>query len=207
MSTVQEIITDSRYDLGDFGGQKYNDVQMLHHMNRIVKILDDILVSLESDYTKTSSEVILLTGDNTVSMPTRSDKIQWVWYGTDRLLKEPLDTVMYRFQLNDATSTTGLPSFWAYNNANLYFNIEADADYTFNVYHHIKTDTLSLTDDMPYNDEFNQYLREAIVSMAQKVSDNQIPGVDQQWYGSFKNIVERHVVSRGIKQKNYHIDF
>lgn len=207
MATVQTIIDNARYDLGDFGGQKYDDVQMLHYMNRIVPIVDDILIALDSDFTKTSAAVTLSSGANTATLPTRCDHILKIWYGSDLLLKESLDVLMYRYQINNASSTTGLPSYWAHNATNIYFNIEADQDYALTAYYHVRTATLAVTDNMPFNDVFNEFFREAIVSMAQKAKDNQITPVDQQFYSTFKHIAERYVISRNKNLKKYWKDF
>lgn len=207
MATVQTILNNARYDLGDFGGQKWDDTQLLHYMNRVVPILDDALISLDSDYTKTTAAVTLSSGGNTATLPTRCDNIIQMWYSTDLWLKEPLEVVMYRYQLNNSTSTTGTPQYWAHNNTNIYFNIEADANYSLTAVFHQKSATLAIGDNMPYNDTFNEYLREAVVSMAQKAKDNQITNIDQQFYGTFKNIALRYVVSRNMKYRNYHKDF
>jgi len=207
MATVATIIQNARYDLGDFGGQKYDDTMMLHYLNRIIPILDDVLISLDADYTKTSASVTLLSGNNTVALPTRCDNIIMIWYGTDLWLKETLDQLMYRYQINASTSNTGTPQYWSYNSANIYFNTDADTDYALTVYFHQRTDTLASDDDMPYNDVFNEYIREAIVTMAQKAKDNKIAGPDQQFYATFKAIAERYVITRNTRFRNFHIDF
>ena len=207
MTTVQTVINNSRYDLQDFGSQKWDDVQLLSYLNRIVSIIDDTLIALDSDFTKTSDTVTLLTGSNTVALPTRCDSIVWVWDSTDLLLKEDLDKVMYRFQINNGTSTTGNPKYWAYNSSNLYFNISADDDYTLTVYFHQKTDALALTDNMPFNGVFDEFIRESIVSMAFRTKDKAIPAVDQQFYGTFKRIAERYVITRNMRHRTHYIDF
>ena len=207
MATVQTIIDSARYDLGDFGGQKWDNTQLLNFMNRVVPVLDDALISLDSDYTKTTASVTLSSGGNTATLPTRCDHVVKVWYDSDLLLKESLDSLMYRYQINSSSSSTGLPQYWSHNNTNLYFNIDADDDYDFDVYYHVKTAALALTDSMPYSDSFNEYLREAVISMAHKAKDNQIPNVDQKFYGMFKSIAERYVISRNAELKKYWKDF
>lgn len=207
MATVQNIIDSARYDLGDFGGQRQNDTQLLNYMNRVVMVLDDVLISLDSDFTKTSASATLSSGSNTMTLPTRCDSIIKIWYGSELWLKEDLDKVMYRYQINNATSATGSPQYWAHNSANVFFNIEADQDYALTVYYHIRSATLAIGDNMPYSDTFNEYLREAIISMAQKTRDKQITNVDQQFYSTFKHIAERYVISRNTERRKYGIDF
>lgn len=207
MATAQTIIQNARYDLGDFGGQKYNDTMLLHYLNRMIPIFDSVLVALNSDFLKTSASVSLASGSNVAALPTRCDKVSQVWLDTDLWLKEPLDLVMYRYQINNSTGSSARPSYWAYNADNLFFNVDSDDDYTLTVYFMQRTATLALTDDMPYNSLFDEFFREAIVTMAHKAVDNKVPGVDGQFYASFKAMAERHVISRNMKYKNFYIDF
>lgn len=112
MATVQDIIDSSRYDLDDFGHQSFDDTQLLNYFNRMLKILDDVLIQLDADYTLTSSRITLTGGYNTVAHPTGTDKVRWVYHNTEPWTKEFLDQVMYRYQLNrgtsDASTITGI---------------------------------------------------------------------------------------------------
>jgi len=50
-TSVSDIIKSARYDLQDYSGIKWNDGQLLNYTNRIIKILDDLLISWCSDFT------------------------------------------------------------------------------------------------------------------------------------------------------------
>ena len=202
-TTVQEIITSARYDLRDFGGQKFDDPQLVNYVNRIIILLDKLLINKNSDFTTTSSSVALASGDYTSTAPTRNHFIICIFNGSDLLTKEPLGEVMYRYQINNESSATGSPGYWAYNNGNIYFNIEADANYTLTAHHHVKTATLTLVDNLPYNDFFNEYIREAIVVMASKAKDDKVVNVDMEFYKMFQLAVNEAVIGRNFTPKDY----
>lgn len=203
MATVQDIITSARYDLRDFGGQKLNDAQLVDYINRIIILLDRILINKCSDFTMSSTSMTLSAGNNTATAPTRGHIIDAVFNDSVLLMKESLSDVMYRYQMNNESSSTGTPYYWAYNNGTVYFNIEADVEYTFTVYYHIRTDTLAITDTLPYNDFFNEYIREALVIMASKARDDKIVNVDQQFYTMFKAAVNDAVIGRNFTAKRW----
>lgn len=208
MATAQSVIDSARYDLEDFGQQKWTDTQLLNLLNRMVGVLDSALISLDSDFTKTSGSVTLLSGNNTVAVPTTTtDTIFQVWYGTVLLLKEPLEVVMHRYQINNSSSSTARPSFWAHNNNNIYFNIEADTNYALTVYYHQRSAALLVGSSMPYSDRFNEILRESIVSAAHKAKDDNISRVDNAYYNLFKQNAVRYVISRNTIRKKWNLGF
>jgi hypothetical protein len=207
IATVADIITSARYDLRDFGGQKFDDDQLVDYMNRIVALLDELLITKQSDFTMTSADVTLSSGEYVATSPTRSNLVVALFYGTEKIIKEPLSDVMYRYQINNEGSVTGKPRYWAYNNNNLLFNVEADDDYTLKAHYHVKTATLDSSSNMPYNDWFNNYLREALVVMASKARDDKVVSVDMQFYELFKRIVDSAVVGRNFIPKTNKLDF
>jgi len=206
-TTVGDIIASARYDLRDFGGQKFDNDQLVDFVNRIIILLDELLITKSSDFTMTSADVTLSSGEYVATAPTRSHKVVQVYDGTNTLTKESLVNVMHMYQMNNESSTTGEPRYWAYNNGNLYFNVEADDDYTLKAIYHVKTATLTLIDNLPYNDFFNQYIREALVVMASKAKDDKIVNVDREFYTMFKNVVNSTVVGRNFVPKTYVLGF
>ncbi len=206
-TTVGDIITSARYDLGDFGGQKYDDDQLVDYVNRIIVLLDEILITQNSDFTLTSGTATLNSGEYSFTAPTRSHIIIAIFDGTRQLIKESFADVMYRYQINNESSTTGSPSYWAYNNGNIICNVEADDDYTLTVHYHVKTAALTIIDNLPYNDFFNQYIREALVTMASKSVDDKVVNVDKEFYMLFKHAVASAVVGRNFVSKPYHLGF
>lgn len=205
--TVADIIQSARYDLRDFGNQKFDDAQLLNYANRIIKLLDELLIVRNSDFTMKHAVATLADGDNTAGSPTRTHTIVLLYIDTKRIIKEPLANVMEKYHMNKEGSSTGEPGYWAYRGDNIYFNIEADDDYTLDAYYHAKTAELSLDDDMPYNDFFNEYVREGIVNMAEKAREDKVAKIDAQFYNMFKHIVDTAVIGRNFVPKNYNMGF
>jgi len=194
--SVSDIIKSARYDLQDYSGVKWNDAQLLNYVNRIIKILDDLLIAWCSDFTIHHATTTLSSGENTITPPDYTNNIVLLYIDSVTIIKKSMIDVAALYQCNKENSSTGKPSYWAHNNSNIYFNIESDDDYTLDAYYHIKTSTLALTDYLPYNDFFNEYIREAIVMMSTKTKDDKIINVDMQVYKLFQSIVDSIVVSR-----------
>jgi len=202
-TTVQDIITSARYDLRDHGSQKFDDTQLVDYVNRIITLLDRLLLTKHSDFTMAIADVALASGDYTSTAPTRSHFIESIYYESTLLIKEPLVEVMYRYQMNDQSSSTGVPTYWAYNNGSIFFNVESDDNYTLQAHYHVRTATLTIVDNLPYNDFFNEYIREALVVMASKSKDDKIVQVDMQFYTLFKGAVNDAVIGRNWTAKKY----
>lgn len=207
MATVADIIASARYDLRDFGGQKFDDDQLVDYVNRIIILLDDLLITKRSDFTMTAGTGTLSSGEYTMTAPARSDIVTAVFYGTETIVKRPLGDVLYRYQMNNESSVTGKPSYWAYNNTTLTFNIEADTDYALHIHYHVRTATLTTSANMPYNDWFNNYIREAVVIMASKAKDDKVVNVDMQFYEMFKRVVNSAVIGRNFTPQPYKLGF
>jgi len=206
-TTVGELIRSARYDLEDRGGQKWDDDQMVDYVNRVIQLLDKILITQNSDFTMTHSTTTLPSGDNTVTQPTRSMRITALYRGTNLIYKDELANIMHVFQLNDENSVTGPPNYWAHNATNFYFDIEADDDYTLDAYYHVKSAKLTILSYMPYDDYFNEYIREALVVMATKAKDNKPVNVDMLFLNMFKQAVSSVVVGRNHVKNYYYLGF
>lgn len=102
MATVATVLANARYDLQDFGDRKYSDTQLIVYLNRAIDLCEDILIQLDSDFTKTYSNIILSNEGKTASLPTRCDVITDLWQGSDyRLIPEPWNTVQWRMHQNE----------------------------------------------------------------------------------------------------------
>jgi len=206
MALVSEVIRSARYDLGDMG-QKFDDDQLVNYLNRIMQLLDRLLIARGSDFTLDSTTDTLSSGSNTITEPTLSTKMIQLYYGTIRIYKEYFNDVSYRYQINSENSSTGSPSYWAHKGSDIFFNIDADDDYTITLYYHQRTATLTMSSDMPYSDFFNEYLREALIIMASKAKDDKIVNVDMQFHEMFKQIVNSTVIGRNHVPKYYNLGF
>jgi len=205
-TTVGALLTSARYDLQDRGGQKWDDDQMVDYINRVIQLLDKLLIARNSDFTITHSSTTLADGDNTVSQPSRSVNVLAVYRGIHLICKAPLIDVMHRFQSNDENSNTGIPNYWSHNATNFYFDIESDADYTIDAYYHVKSAVLTILSYMPYDDYFNEYIREALVVMATKAKEDKPVNVDLLFLDMFKQAVNSMVVGRNFVKK-YNLGF
>lgn len=276
MATLQNIIDSARYDLNDVGGMEFDDVQLVNYLNRMFVVMDNILVTHNSDLLRTSASISLAAGGNTATLGTRSDVVTNLWYKGREIEKRSLDFVLYDYHNNnyaavsgtadtdtanklvdssatfstngvavgwrafnttDATTAlvtsvdsettlgfasdlfpdgdenyvvsnnTGEPNYWAYNAGNFYFDRISASALTLTAYFHQKTATKVITDDMPYQGLFDEYLREALIVMASKAKQDNIVNVDKQFYNYFEQIALRHIISRKFNPKIYYIDF
>lgn len=207
IATVADVIASARYDLRDFGGQKFDDDQMVNYVNRVIPLLDRLLIKQNSDFTMTVGTNTLSSGEYTSTAPTRSELIVSMFNSTEEIYKESLKSVLYRYQMNNESSITGPPNYWAYNNNSLVFDIEADANYTLDVHYHVNTTTLTTSGNMPYNDWFNDVIVQAIVIMATKAKEDKIVNPDMQFYELFKREVNSAVVGRNHVPKRKHLGF
>jgi len=100
-------------------------------------------------------------------------------------------------------NSDGQPRYWAYQGTNLIFDYIADQDYGVVFHFNQKSDTLTTSSTMPYNDEFNEELREAVVLIAQ----NELADVTMLLYDTFRAAATTKAIRRNFVPKRYRIDF
>jgi len=76
MSTVSSLLDAAKYDLRDYGAKEFDPTQMVHYLNRCIKILDRALIALQSDQTLTESDLVVASGANSATVPTASVNIR-----------------------------------------------------------------------------------------------------------------------------------
>jgi hypothetical protein len=94
-------------------------------------------------------------------------------------------------------------------NRTLLFPADSDDAYTdLVIQYHKKTGVLTSTDDMPYDDIFNEFFREQLVlhSKMKKIGPQAVSG-DTLWNAAFKRIAMAEVIRRGWCEKPYTLDF
>jgi len=204
MAKVSAFFTTLRYDLRDFSGQDYDDTQLLIYFNRALRILDTELMKLRSDRTMTSDSVTLLTDDYSVDVPTNCSTVRYIYI--NQVLKRELsiDSIT-RMRILD--TSTGEPSYWSQHNDTIEWDKTADDDYTCVVMYDKWSGTLGLTDDMPYNDDFNNYLVQGTCIMANAAKKDEIVPTDQQVHSLFRSVLSRDVIVRNFKKRTYVMDF
>lgn len=206
MALVSEFFTSKlRYDLRDFGGQDYDDDQLLEYLNRSVRILDMELMRMRSDYTVNSGSVTLLSAAYSVAIPTNCSTIRRIYYSQTEKYEMKWDNVFYRRTLWN--SGTGEPNYWAQRGDNIEFDRIADQDYAMTVTYDKWTGDLALTDNMPYSDDFNNYLVQGTSMFATSAKKDQVIPVDQQVHQLFRSELTRNVVVRNFVRRPYTMDF
>lgn len=206
MATVATLLTSARYDLKDFSGQMWDDTQLVDYLNRVVIVMDNVLSSLRSDrcidYNATAT---LSATDNSVAVPSNTNQVLDVWIGSDLKYKTTPQDIYARRIYNGGA--TGEPQHWAPTDETMIFDYTADDDYTIKIIRTVKTATLTTSSNMPYDDKFNEYFREAVINMAHKAKDNAVVNVDSMYFEEFKRIAMMDVVTRGYVPTYYYKDF
>lgn len=204
MATAANIITSGRYDLRDTGSNLYADEELLDYLNRVRKLMYSALLAVHSDWVHaTDSSVSLSSGASSATAPTTAASIRSVWYDDDQLVEKPVDYIYYKQKHIDST---GQPNYWAHEGSNIIFERTADAAYTLTAHYNTKGSDLASGDDMPFDDTFNEVIREGMVLMAK--NRNEVPGsINAQLYNMFNNQAMADIISRKHCKKNYFLGF
>jgi hypothetical protein len=206
MATISEFFTNKvRYDLRDYGGQDYDDDQLLEYLNRSIRILDMELMRMRSDYTVNSGTVTLLTDAYAVALPENASTIRRIYYGQIEKYEKKWDSVFRRRILWDGT--TGEPTYWTQRGDNIEWDQIANDDYELIVVYDKWTGDLDLDDNMPYSDDFNNYLVQGTTIFAASAKKDQPVQADQQVHSLFRSELTRNVVVRNFVRRPYTMDF
>lgn len=205
MGTVATFLSDCRYDLRDFSGQDFDDNQLISYLNRAIHNLDTELIRLKSDLTFNSGTVTLSAAANSASVPTGCDSIRACFYSQDEIIYMPAQLLYTR---RIYVTASGQPDYYCHVAESIQFDRTADDDYSITVQYDKRSTALTATtDSMPYSDRFNQYLREALLVIANKAKKDKYVDVDAQFQAIFKRAAMREVVTRQIHRKPYTKDF
>lgn len=113
MTTVAQFITSSRYDLRDYGtGLEFDDEELLEYINRMVKILDSTLISINSSFVVSNSTLLIPTSTLRYDIETNLnsgnfDSIREIWTGNNRLEKISMDLMWYKQRFNSDQQISG----------------------------------------------------------------------------------------------------
>ena len=211
MATAQSILDSARYDLMDYDdgvgvGIQYDDTELLNYLNRMIGLMDASLSSLNSDLVEAEELSI-----DTVSSQAYVDisglnsglwhRIRSVWIGATRLEQVSLNYMRYtrRFRSNDAR-----PTIWALWNDQILFPTGCDSAHTdLAIYYDKKSATLTLSDSMPYNDRFNEFIREMLVMTAKAKKEGVLSRSDSALNTLFRARAMQEEISRGFIPKPY----
>lgn len=211
MATAQTVIDGMRWDLRDYGdGIQWDDEELLVYLNRMIKLLDTELASVNSEFVHgTETDIDTVASQNYVDISGMNsgnwDSIRSFWIGDDRLEFLTIDKMYYKRKF---ISGDRYPYYWSLEGTNIIFETGCDAAHTDVVIHYNKkTATLAVTDSMPYNDIFNEVIREATVRYARSKAAGQLDNIDNLYYGMFKQAVFAENMRRNYRPKSYHMDW
>jgi len=122
--------------------------------------------------------------------------------GSNEVLKESLDYIYYLRKF----AATGSPYYWSYEGTNIVFDRQADDDYGLTIHYNQKAATLATDDNMPYNGEFDEKLRAAVVMFA-KQRNNELDSVDIAIERMFNNAVMTKAIRRNYVPVFAKLDF
>ena len=202
MATVQTVIDAAKYDLRDFGAKDFNNAQLIHYLNRCILLLDRVLISMNSDQTLNEDTVSLSTGNNSVSVPTSyTVNIREIWNSDEEQLYKMGAMELYERRMH-RDGDTAEPIYWSHIQNNIEFEVNADQNYTFTVYHdRTSTPLTATTDNMPYSSVYDDYLREAVVMMARSRKDKKFLQSDAIYSDTFRKIINQDIINRNFVPK------
>ncbi len=204
MAIASEIITSARYDLRDTGSTEYTNAELLDYLNRAQVQLYSVLLGLHSDWVHaTDTSITLEAAANSVSVPDDFATVRSIWIDDDQLKKIGLDEIYYK---RKHISGTAQPVYFATEAATFIFEYTADADYDLTVHYNKNSTALATIGTLPFNNEFNQPLRQAIVLQAKSRNEYDIMG-DSALFDFFMDAAFAKVVSRNHVPKGYRINF
>ena len=204
MALASAIITSARYDLRDTGSTEYTDAELLDYLNRGQVQLYSVLQALRSDWVHASdTSTTLLEDANSVAVPTDFAMVRSVWIDDDMLTKKDVDFIYYR---RKHISGTAQPVFFATEAQTFIFEHAADQDYDLTIYYNKDSTDLEASDSLPFNDKFNQPLRQIIVLQAKSRNEYDIIG-DAAIYDFLMDAALGKVISRNRQPKGYRLNF
>ena len=195
MTTAASICTSARYDLIDEKNTQYSDAMLLDFLNRGLRPLCTALASVRSDWVNTQTSLTLSSGDSSVALPTLFISPIRLTYGTQDITKTTVSDIRDK----KLSSTSGLPNYYAVQGLNILFDRTADADYALTFeYNTSVTELTATTDNMPFNDEFNDVIRQFIILLGKNRNKQSVladAGIQDFFYSAvFSKLVSRNYV-------------
>lgn len=103
-------------------------------------------------------------------------------------------------------SSTGQPRYWSHEGVNVLFDYIANKAYGITFHFNQKSATLETSSNMPYNDEFNEELRQSMVFIAEN-REMAISEATTSLYDFFTRATRTKAIRRNFIPKRYHLDF
>lgn len=211
MATVASVINSARYDLQDYQtGLAFDNAELLEYVNRMIGLLDSTLARLNSDLVEAEeTDIDTVADQNYVDLSNMNngnwDSIRMVWIGSDIIEKVKLDNLRYKRKFRTGS---GKPYYWAQYGRTILFEQDADQAYTdLSIQYNKKTATLALTDSMPFDDIFNESIRELMVLYAMARKDKRVSQTNDLMRSVFEKRAMEETIRRGFVPTPYHDDF
>lgn len=205
MTAPSVLITAGRYDLRDIDIAEYTNTELLEYLNRAIFQLDYTLSGIGSDFVMAEdTSKTLASAANSVAVPSNTIIITDVWIGTTQL--SPLTPPAKLYYDRKWISSTGQPDYWCQIGQNIEFEETADADYALTLYLDKATGTLALDGVLPYADQFNDALRQAMIIQAKHRNelDGSVDGALLKFFSHVvmtRNIMRRYTPQMPEKNK------
>lgn len=210
MATVQSMLDSARYDLRDYEtGLMWDDTEILNYLNRMVGIMDSQLAVLNSDLVEAEElDIDCVQSQNYVDLAAMNsgdwDSIRQVWIGQNIIYKISVGLMRYKRMFR---SSEGRPYYYALSNRTLLWDYACPSAYTtLAIYYNKKTAVLTATDDMPYDDIFNEFFRSQL-SVYSKMRAGLPAQGDSMDSSTFRKRAMEEVIRRGFNPRPYYIDF
>lgn len=210
MATVQSIIDSARYDLVDFVdgvgvGIEFDDAELLNYLNRMIGVLDAELSSLSSDLVEGEEAGIdTVLGQDYIDISSMNsglwNRVRRVYIGSDSLEQISLPYMRYTRLYRSGNAR---PRLWALSNQQILFPQGADDAHTdVLIYYDSKTAELTLSSSMPYNDIYNEFIREMLVLCAKAKKKGLMDRPELAFNATFRRRAMQEEISRKFIPKN-----
>ena len=201
MSTVINLLTAAKYDLRDYGAKEFNPTQMVHYLQRCIKILDRALIALQSDQTLNESIIVVSIDTNSVTVPTSTTvNIRKIFDDANTIMEKVSAEVLYQMRM-DRSGESSTPKYWCHIKENIEFDVPAITEKTYTCYHDSMSETVTVNDDMPYSGRYDEYLREALILMAQAKKHKKLPQTDVVYLQMFTANLQQDIINRNFVPK------
>ncbi len=199
---ASDLTASSRYDLRDVNKTQWTDPELLDYLNRNLRVLETALASIRSDWSKSHSDVSVTSGLSYSALPSDFMTPRSLWDGQDEVYKETIDRIEEMQRRNES----GVPTYYAVNKLELIYNKEPIESGSFRLEYNSKNEALLFGSDMPYNDEFNDVLREGLIIMA-KNRNERLATPSLGLMEMYSNAGQARVISRNHVKKRYQVNF
>ncbi len=163
MTTAAQIIASCRYDVSDADSTAYFDPELLDYLNRGIDYLQKWLVRMDHPLIVQTQTITTAGGIAIQALPTGYWQTAYMHVSTSTT---PMERIGLQGLVDYPTTTEEEPTKFYTDATNITFRPVPDTVYTIYHYYYKIPTALALSSTMPFNDLFNQMLRQFVSSMA-----------------------------------------